>query len=392
MEINDFDFLPRFPKLGNNLMEINVDAEVIVVGGAVVGAALAYGIAKLGKRVLVLDGQDQDMRAARANFGLVWTQGKGANAPAYQDLTGQSSDLWPEFVQELTEAADVRIDYSRPGGLVYCLSESEYENRETLNKRTHNYLSANDLRMIDRSELERMMPAVAFGPEVVGASYCKADGHVNPLQLLAALQRGVISHGGKILFRNTVQSITPGTDGFTVTAALGNYKAPCVIVAAGHATPSLTDPLGFKIPLKADRGQLLVTERIEPLLPYPGSGLRQTSDGTVMIGATKENVTDRGVTVASATKLAVRATRIIPALASARLVRQWSGFRVLPPDGTPIYAESEEFPGLFAAACHSGVTLAAAHAAIVAPAMIEGRLPADLSAFSNGRFDVQKCA
>lgn len=55
-------------------MEIKVDAEVIVVGGAVVGSALAYGIAKLGKRVIVLDGQDQDMRAARANFGLVWTQ------------------------------------------------------------------------------------------------------------------------------------------------------------------------------------------------------------------------------------------------------------------------------------------------------------------------------
>lgn len=369
-----------------------MDAEVIVVGGAVVGAALAYGIAKLGKRVIVLDGQDQDMRAARANFGLIWTQGKGANAPEYQQLTGQSADLWPDFVKDLTESVGIRVDYSRPGGFVYCLSEAEYENRDKLNKRTHNYLSASDLRMIDRGELERMMPAVPFGPEVIGASYCKADGHVNPLQLLAALQRGVIAFGGKFLFRSTVQSITPGVDGFTVTAALGSYKAPQVIVAAGHATPSLTDPLGFKIPLKADRGQLLVTERLEPFLPYPGSGLRQTADGTVMIGATKETVTDRGVTVASATRLASRATRIIPALASARLVRQWSGFRVLPPDGTPIYAESPEYPGLFAAACHSGVTLAAAHASIVAPAMIEARLSTDLPAFSNGRFNVQKCA
>ncbi|MCW8060801.1 MULTISPECIES: NAD(P)/FAD-dependent oxidoreductase [Agrobacterium] len=369
-----------------------MDAEVIVIGGAVVGAALAYGFAKQGRRVVVLDGEDQDMRAARANFGLVWVQGKGSNAPAYHQLSRQSADLWPVFLRELTEMIEMRVDYSRPGGMTYCLSDAEYEAREALNKRTHNYVPQNDTRMVDRRELERMMPTVAFGPEVVGASFCEADGHVNPLQLLAALQRGIAAAGGKIIFRNTVSSIKPGANGFTVTAALGTYTAPRVVVAAGLATPSLTDPLGFKIPLRSERGQLLVTERLEPFLPYPGSGLRQTADGTVMIGATKEDAADRGVTVASATKLALRATRIIPALASARLVRQWSGFRVMPPDGSPIYAESADYPGLLAAACHSGVTLAAAHAAIVAPAMLEGRLSTDLPAFSNGRFDVQKCA
>ncbi|WP_027525900.1 FAD-binding oxidoreductase [Bradyrhizobium sp. Ec3.3] len=371
---------------------MRVDADVIVVGGAVVGAALAYGCAKQGQEVIVLDGHDQDMRAARANFGLVWVQGKGSNAPAYHQLSRQSADLWPGFLRELTETIGMQVDYSRPGGMIYCLSEAEYETREALNKRTHNYVPRNDTRMVDRRELERMMPAVGFGPEVVGASYCEADGHVNPLQLLAALQRGIVAAGGKMLFRNTVESIEPGPRGFTVKAALGTYAAPRVVVAAGLATPALTDPIGFKIPLRSERGQLLVTERLQPFLPYPGSGLRQTADGTVMIGATKEDATDRGVTVASATTLALRATRIIPALASAQLVRQWSGFRVMPPDGCPIYAESAAHPGLFAAACHSGVTLAAVHAAIVAPAMLEGRLSTDLAAFSNGRFDVQKCA
>ncbi|CVI64203.1 FAD-binding oxidoreductase (plasmid) [Agrobacterium leguminum] len=373
-------------------MEMKVDADVIVIGGAVVGAALAYGFAKQGQNVIVLDGEDQDMRAARANFGLVWVQGKGSNAPAYHQLSRYSADLWPEFLRELTETIGMQVDYSRPGGMNYCLSDAEYEARDTVIKRTHNYVPQNDTRMVDRRELERMMPAVAFGPEVVGASYCEADGHVNPLQLLAALQRGTIALGGKIIFRNSAESITPGTNGFAVKAALGTYTASRVVVAAGLATPSLTDPLGFKIPLRSERGQLLVTERLQPLLPYPGSGLRQTADGTIMIGATKENDTDRGVSVASATKLALRATRVIPALAEARLVRQWSGFRVMPPDGSPIYAESEDYPGLFAATCHSGVTLAAAHTSVVAPAMLDGRLSTDLSAFSNGRFNVQKCA
>jgi glycine/D-amino acid oxidase-like deaminating enzyme len=93
-----------------------VDADVIVIGAGVVGAALAYGIAKQGRRVIVLDGEDRDLRAARANFGLVWVQGKGANAPAYNLLTRQSSDLWPSFLQDLTDTVDMRVDYSRPGG------------------------------------------------------------------------------------------------------------------------------------------------------------------------------------------------------------------------------------------------------------------------------------
>lgn len=211
---------------------------------------------------------------------------------------------------------------------------------------------------------------------------------MNPLHLLAALHRAITVAGGKLLFRNPVANIVPSPQGFSVQASDHCLQAPKVVVAAGLATPSLTEPLGMAIPLRSERGQILVSERVEPILPYPANGLRQTAEGTVMIGATKENLSDAGVTVASATTLARRATRIIPALSSARLVRQWSGFRVLPPDGAPIYAQSTRYPGLFAAVCHSGVTLAAAHAVLIAPAIAAGLLPESLEVFSNGRFDV----
>ena len=369
-----------------------MDADVIVVGGGVVGAALAYGAAKKGRRVVVLDGDDSDLRAARANFGLVWVQGKGAKMPAYSRLSLQSSDMWRAFHEELTAVADMHIDYGRPGGLIYCLGDDEYTARLDLNARMHNQNSRIRTEMIERHQLDRLLPAVTLGTEVVGASYCEQDGHVNPLQLLVALHRAVLSHGGKVLFRHPVQRIAPVGSGFEVHTLKSRHQAPRVIVAAGLATPFLTRPLGLAMPLRSERGQLLVTERVKPCLPFPGSGLRQTADGTLMIGATKEDASDRGVTVASATNLALRATRIFPALAQARLVRQWSGFRVMPEDGAPIYAESRDYPGLFAAACHSGVTLAAAHTEIVASAMLEGRLAADMGAFSSGRFDVQKCA
>src|SRR5690606_36529008 len=112
-------------------------------------------------------------------------------------------------------------------------------------------------------------------------------------------------------------------------------------------------------------------------------------EGTVMIGATQEEVGfDTGATVAASTRLASRALRVAPDLSSARLVRQWSGLRVLSPDGGPVYAQAPDHPGLFAAICHSGVTLAAAHALVVARSIAQGSLPEELLPFSHGRFDV----
>src|ERR1700761_954988 len=99
--------------------------DVIVIGAGTVGAAIAYGLARKGLRVALVDGADSDFRAARANFGLVWVQGKGQGKhqpmPAYQALSRQSSDLWPGFAAELADLAGHELHYERNGGLAFCL-------------------------------------------------------------------------------------------------------------------------------------------------------------------------------------------------------------------------------------------------------------------------------
>lgn len=369
-----------------------MDADVIVIGAGVVGAALAYGIAREGHRVIVVDGGDRDFRAARANFGLVWVQGKGSDNPAYAQLSMDSADLWPVFRGELLAASETKIDYARQGGLVFCLGEKDFSARADLIARSHNQASESHSEMLERNALERLLPAVTLGPDVTGASYCKLDGHVNPLHLYSALLRALPALGGQVQFRYSVDRITPTNGGYRVGSATRELAAPRVIVAAGLSTQALTAPLGFDVPVHSERGQILVTERLAPILPFPASGLRQTADGTVMIGATNEKIDNTSVSVDAAVTLARRAQRIVPALGSVRLVRQWGGLRVLSPDKAPIYAESTHHRGLFAAICHSGVTLAAVHAQLVGPAMAQGCLPSTLAAFSNGRFDVQKCA
>ncbi|TPK95329.1 MULTISPECIES: FAD-dependent oxidoreductase [unclassified Mesorhizobium] len=370
-------------------------ADVIVIGGGTVGAAIAYGLAQRQQHVIVLDGDDRDHRAARANFGLVWVQGKGTNMPEYQLWSRRSCERWADFSKGLLDITGQDLHLEQKGGLVFCLGDAEFEARRTTLQKLHNQLGGEpaDCEMIDRSELERIMPGVAFGSEVYGASLGHRDGHANPLRLLSALHAGIQRLGGTIVSATLVEKIQSNSSGFTLGAGLENYVAPRIVIAAGLGSQKLGALVGLDVPLRPQRGQILVTERFVPILPLPCSGLRQTREGTVMIGATQEDVgLDAATTAVAAAKLSTRALRIIPALATATLVRQWAGLRVLTPDGCPVYAQSESHPGAFVALCHSGVTLAAVHAETIAQAVIDGSLPSSLDVFHQRRFDVPEAA
>ena len=368
--------------------------DILIIGAGTVGAAIGYGLARQGSRVTLLDGDDTDHRAARANFGLVWLQGKGASMPSYHRLTRRSVDAWPGFNDELARRSGTSVAFERNGGLAFCLGEPEFEERRSQLHRLHNAAGGEqDWDMVGRAALERLLPGVALGPDVVGASYGRSDGCCNPLQLLAALQQGVRALGGEVVGGARVEAIRPGTGGFRVDTAAGCFAAPKIVLAAGLGTVDLARQVGLDVPLHPERGQILVTERCGRFLPLPCSGLRQTAEGTVMIGATKEKVGfDSLTTGQAAARLAATAARIVPRLGQARVVRQWAGLRVMTPDGFPIYAQSADYPGAFVALCHSGVTLAAFHASDLATAIIAGALPDSLASFHQSRFDVLHAA
>lgn len=76
-------------------------ADFVVVGAGLVGASIAWGLAKAGANVTVFDAAEDRLHASAGNFGLVWVQGKGATAPDYARLTQRSADAWAAFAEEL---------------------------------------------------------------------------------------------------------------------------------------------------------------------------------------------------------------------------------------------------------------------------------------------------
>ncbi|MDH4181647.1 MAG: FAD-binding oxidoreductase, partial [Betaproteobacteria bacterium] len=108
------------------------EADVVVVGGGIVGASVAYGLARKGRSVVLLDEGDDAFRAARGNFGLVWVQGKGAGAPHYARWTMRSAAGWPALARDLADETGIDVQLTQPGGFHLCLNEGELAERRSI--------------------------------------------------------------------------------------------------------------------------------------------------------------------------------------------------------------------------------------------------------------------
>ncbi|MEM9682131.1 MAG: FAD-dependent oxidoreductase [Pseudomonadota bacterium] len=370
-------------------------ADVIVVGGGMFGSSIAYGLARSGADVVLLDEGDVALRAARGNFGLVWVQSKGQGMQPYADWSRESSHLWDDFAVELQELTGIDVDYRNAGGLQLLLGEEEVEKKRSdiAKMRQQAGPARYDCDIITRAEAQEMLPNVRVGDAVSGASFCPHDGHVNPLLLLRALHMAVRASGGRYHTERHVETISREGDVFVAHTAKGRYTAPKIVLGAGHGAPRLGPMVGLDVPIRPERGQVLITERLKPLFRMAVSHVRQTTEGTIQIGSSAEDTEfDDGTTIEVIRRMAGRAVQMFPFLETVRLNRAWGCIRVLTPDMAAIYDESVSHPGAFVATSHSGVTLAAINVRHVAHWIATGEMQPGFERFSARRFDVQAAA
>jgi glycine/D-amino acid oxidase-like deaminating enzyme len=369
------------------------DVDTAIVGGGLVGAAIAFGLRGLGRRLAVLDEGDNAFRAARGNFGLIWVQGKGQDLAAYGAWTQSSARAWPELARELLALTGIDVALAQPGGIHVCLTQDELDARvERLRAMlAQEGFERYDVDILDRSALAQRLPGL--GPDVVGGTYCALDGHCNPLRLLRAMHAALAYSDVRYLPDAPVRTLEHRDDGFAIQTARGALRARQVVLAAGLGNARLAPMVGLHTPVVPNQGQLIALERVRPFLPLPLETIRQTDDGTVLVGdAQADRGCDDAVSTGVLSAMAARAIQVFPALRDVRMVRAWAALRVMTPDGHPIYAQSPSCPGAFVATCHSGVTLAAAHAYVLAPALTGAPLPPSMAPFTDRRFDVRQAA
>jgi glycine/D-amino acid oxidase-like deaminating enzyme len=374
---------------------VTQSAEIVVIGGGMFGAAIAYGLVRLGHDVIMLDEGDSSLRTARANFGLVWTQAKGKGLHRYHDWSVESGVLWRDFAPQLLEETGIDVKHRTGGGLDILIGQEERENKQRFidEMKAQAGDSRFDVEILDHQQAQDMLPNIRLGQEVAGASYSPHDGDCNPLRLLRAMHTGFQHRGGRYIIETKAEHLSHDGKAFLTKTLKGVFQSEKVVIACGHGISALAPMLGINAPNRPQRGQVLITERVEAALDVCVTPFRQTNEGGFQLGNSEEDVGfDDWTTLDVTQRIASRAVKAFPQLAGVRLVRTWAGTRVLTPDKCAIYDESEAFPGAYVATSHSGVTLAAINAEHIAKWVSNGEIQPGFEQFSAKRFDVSKAA
>lgn len=227
--------------------------DVLVIGGGLVGTAVAYGLAREGARVTVLDEDDGGFRASRGNFGLVWIQGKGHDRTPYASWSHSSAVRWPQLAASLLEDSGVDVALRQPGGFHLCFSDDELAERRTRLATLQAALGDYPFELLDHRELRERLPGI--GPAVVGASYTPMDGHVNPLKLLRALHASMQHRGVRLVSGARVRQVRAEGGGFVADSAAGTFGAGRLVLAAGLGNRTLAPQVGLHAPVARIAGR-----------------------------------------------------------------------------------------------------------------------------------------
>jgi glycine/D-amino acid oxidase-like deaminating enzyme len=373
--------IPRPPEPNRTRPRV-AETRFAVIGGGIVGASVAYGLARAGEDVVLLDEGDRAFRASNGNFGLVWVQAKGGQLSAYAPWALCARHAWTDFHGELLDETGVDVEAELNGGFFICMTEAELEERGRLLGRLSQFIPDFDYEIMPLSRAAAMLPGLS---NVGGATWSRLDGAVNPMKLLRALQRGARKQGGILKTDARIVRLSRAGSGWLLETERESIFAEKIVFAAGLGNVGLCAQIGVDLPVKPMRGQILVTERHPRMLDYPTELVRQTREGTLMIGGSWEDVGyDTGTTLDVVGRIARNGVAAFPFLKHVRLVRSWGALRILSPDMAPVYDELA--PGAFLVTCHSGVSLAAIHAGPIADWIRAGTLKREAAAFSLVRF------
>jgi glycine oxidase len=364
-------------------------ADAVIVGGGLIGCALAAELAARGKRVLVVERAEPGAEASGAAAGMVSPQVEAPEPSPFFELALESRELYPAWARQLHDETGIDIGFRRTG-VLRCL----YGGEEAAAVRAScAWQRTRGLRAEERGR-EGFDPEIAgrLSPEVGAAVLYPDEAVVDPRRATRAAWLLAQRRGAHVLVGTVVRRfrIEGGVCRGVETDA-GGIESGTVVDAAG-AWAAFDAGLDIPVPVAPVRGQIvevrLPGRPLETVLSSQEVYIVPRPDGTALLGSTMEHVGFRKeVTAGAVAGLLAAGERLCPEIASARFLTAWAGLRPGTPDGWPILGGSP-IPGLFFAAGHfrNGILLAPATARRMADLLVKGRGASALAPFSVERF------
>jgi glycine/D-amino acid oxidase-like deaminating enzyme len=364
------------------------DCDLLVIGGGVLGLAIAREAARAGLGTLVVERGEPGQGASTANAGSLHIQlhaydsagaAEGPDSAAAQILTlgPRSVALWRDIAREAGEALAIRTE----GGLM--LAETPAQLAALADKVAMERDFGVDSHLLGANELYAAAPWLA--PGFAGAAFCAQEGQMDPLRGLSALLRLTRAAGAEVRGGVRVTSLARAGSAFVAETADGaRIRAGRVVNAAGPWAGELAKMAGAPIPVRATVQQVIATEAagrelLRPLVLHAGRhlSLKQGDAGHLILGGAWPGELDtagrpRNLRASIEGNLWV-ARSVLPAIAGLNVIRAWTGINVQIPG--PILGADPRVPGLFHAVTFNGWTLAPVIGVLTAEALRGGKGP-----------------
>jgi glycine oxidase len=363
--------------------------DVVVVGGGVIGCAVAWYLSRAGMRVELFDRGPLGGEATAASAGILAPLAESVSPGPFADLALAGLRAFAEDIPALLDDTGVDPEYRVSGVLRLALDEASARTLEAAARWQAN--AHLDLRWLEPRQVASLEPRLAG---CTGALFSPREGHVNPPRLTAALAAAAANRGAALHEHSAPPR--PWVDGGRLRGVLvgaDRCSAGQVVLAAGAWSGPWSAALGTAIPVRPIKGQMIVLRTVPPPVRHVvfagHSYLVPRVDGTTYVGATVEDVGyDRRVTAAAVHDLTALADRLLPGLRDAEFVRAGAGLRPGTSDSLPVLGPAPGMDNLILAAGHfrNGILMSLITGRIVAALATDREPELPLAPFSATRF------
>lgn len=377
----------------------DTEAAILIIGGGVVGACLAYYLSQAGQDVLVVERDDTNLQASGANAGSLHVQllsfdfgakaeAGGGPAATTLPLGPRSIRLWQELQRDCGEDFEISVTgglmvADSPVGMDFLRAKAALERRFGIENE-----------VIEAAALRAMAPALS--EKLMGAEYAPQEGKINPLRATYAVLEKARRQGARFLRGTNVTALRREGAGWIAETSRCRIRAGRVINASGPWSRETGALVGIDVPVHSAPLQMIVTEAAPPLVHHLVAhadrhlSLKQASTGGLIIGGAWTAAFDPARRFNTVTRTSLEgnlwvANHVLPQMAGLHVVRAWAAMNINI-DGAPIIGPVPGLPGFFNCVTSNGYTLAPVVARMTADLLLDGRTDLDPTPYLIDRF------
>ena len=340
---------------------------IVIAGGGILGANIAYRLAKRGASVTLLE-RAKPATGATAN-SFAWVNAKKQPFD-YFTLNRLGIDAWRQLDRELSGQLPIVW-----GGSVEWTADAQRAAR--MNETVRRFEQwGYPIQAIDETALRALEHHIVPGP-VVAADYAECEAHIDPVGVTEVVLANAVKQGARVEYPTEVTGLDLQNGQLrAVHTSKGDVEADVLVIACGVDTPKVAALAGLRVPLTRSPGILVHTapgpRLVDRVVMSPIGNIKQKPDGRIVTGLDFGPAKTEDTTRAYGEQFLEKMRAVLPRLSEATVEKVTLGLRPMPADGHPVIGFPAGRRDIYITVMHSGVTLSPLVGRLAAAEILDG--------------------